>query len=61
MLLGRCLSIDFSPYHLNNLLSNNLIVQIETLKASNKLPGVRNMILRDLFRFFFTVMLEKVL
>jgi hypothetical protein len=61
MLLSRCLGVDLSSNHLDNLLTNNFIVQVEALEACNQLSRVGNMILGDFLRILLTIILEKVI
>jgi hypothetical protein len=56
-----CLGRDFFSDHLNNLLTDDLIVKVKTFKACNKLTRVHYIMSRDLLRLFLTVMLEKIL
>jgi hypothetical protein len=58
MLFSWCLRHDFLSNHLNNLLSNDIIVQIESLQASNQLARSSDLISDSNCSLIFSIMLE---
>jgi hypothetical protein len=58
---SRCLGVDLFSDHLNDLLTDNFIVQVESLETRNQLTGVGYVIFGDFLGIFFAVMYEQVL
>lgn len=61
MLFCRGLGINLFSNHLDNLLTDNLVIQVESFQACNKLTRVGDLVFRYLLGILLTIMKEEVL